>query len=815
MRSTISWTVLLAAAALPAFAEDKTPAARAAGPEVVTVTGSRTAPRSALDSLEPIDVISREAIESTSSAELVETLAALVPSFSVQTLPALDATIFVRPAQLRNLSPDQTLVLLNGKRLHRSAMMMNPSYGRAFQAPDLDQIPGMALSSIDVLRDGASALYGSDAIAGVINLNLDNSAGFRAFTQYGEHRQGDGEGTRTGARFGYNDGASFIALSGEYSEVGPTARSQPSLAVTQSRAAFPNVFFPDPEIRWGKPSREALRLAVTAGLKAGEFDLYAFGTYGEGSGIGDFNYRGPAGPFASLFADSSKFPGYNLKQIYPAGFTPYFKSEDQDVNLTAGARREFAGGLKFDASVSYGRNAIDYSMKNSINASLGPNSPRSFYDGGVEQEEISANADASLPVSLSFLAEPAVVAFGAEARNETFSITPGDPASYAIGPGAPQFACCSAGFPGFTPAISGQWSQDSLAVYADILIKPVESWSIDGAVRFEDFSTFGSSTTYKLSSRLELTQDLALRGAASTGFRAPTPAQSYSEGLSQFLSNTTLQITTAGRFKPTGPVANLMNQRPNVAIRPLVPEESRNLSLGVVWTPAFGLQVTLDAYRIEIDNRLNTTTTTYVLTAAETAALNALNIPNVQAISQANFLQNDYDTVTEGFDLIVSRDQSIGDGVLSLTGAFSHIEESITGGSRTLNPYSRQIAEDALPEDRATLSATYKIGPVELGGRLRYYGEWSDFQDSFPNNAAPGTAYPTYNPQVFRAMSFVDVSASYRLTERLRLTAGADNVFDTYPDKARWQSFRGLVYSRNAPYSTDGAYYFVRADINF
>jgi iron complex outermembrane receptor protein len=814
MKSFISWPAMIAAAALPAFAEDAPVARPSAAPEVVTVTGSRTAPRSALESLAPVDVISREAIEDTSSAELVETLAALVPSFSVQTLPALDATIFVRPAQLRNLSPDQTLVLLNGKRLHRSAMMMNPSYGRAFQAPDLDQIPGMALRSIDVLRDGASALYGSDAIAGVINLNLDDSPGFRAFTQYGEHKEGDGEGNRTGARFGVNDGSFFFAVSGEYSEVGPTARSQPSLAVTASRAAFPNVVFPDPEIRWGKPSREALRLAITTGVSAGEFDLYAFGTYGEGSGIGDFNYRGPAGPFASLFADSSKFPGYNLKQVYPAGFTPYFKSEDQDVNLTAGAKREFANGFKIDTSLSYGRNQIDYSMKNSINASLGPNSPRAFDDGGVEQEETAFNVDASLPLSMSFLAKPAILAAGIETRKETFSITPGDPASYAIGPGAPQFACCSAGFPGFTPAISGTWTQESQALYADLLIEPTENWSIDGAVRFEDFSTFGSSTTYKLSSRLEMTPALALRATASTGFRAPTPAQSYSEGLSQFLSNTTLQITTAGRFRPTGVVADLMNKRPGVAIRPLVPEESENLSFGFVWTPDFGLQVTLDAYRIEIENRLNTTTT-YTLTAAESAALAALNIPNVQTISQANFLQNDYDTVTEGFDLILSREQSIGGGVLALTAAYSHIDETITGGSRTLNPYSRQIAEDALPQDRATVSANYALGPIEVGARARFYGEWSDFQDSFPNNAAPGTTYPTYNPQVFGSITFVDLLASYRLNDAVRLSVGADNIFDAYPDKAKWQAFRGLVYSRNAPYSTDGAYYFLRADVAF
>ena len=788
----------------------------------VTITGSRAAPRTSTESLEPVDVLSRRMIEQTPSDELVETLAALIPSFSVQTLPALDATIFVRPARLRNLSPDQTLVLLNGKRVHRSAMMMNPSYGSAFQAPDLDQIPNSALKSIDVLREGAAAQYGSDAIAGVINLNLDDSDQLRGFAQYGAQYEGDGAGPRYGVHGGLRNDASFVAVTAEYANIGYTSRAIQSTNAAASQAAYPTLAFPNPDVHWGKPSRETTRVALTSGTTVGSYSLYAFGTYGKGTGVGDFNYRGPVGSYASVFKTSPVFPGWDLLKLYPTGFTPHFGSHDDDMSLVGGARTETDSGLKLDLSVGYGRNQIHYFMTNSINASLGPNSPTSFDDGAVKQEETNFNFDASYPLHIAALKDPVVVAVGAEQRREQFSIVAGEPASYAFGPGArgtPALACCSSGFPGYAPVNAGTWSQNSKAAYLDVYVPATARWNFNAAARYEDFNTFGNSVTYKLSSRFEVTKEVAIRGTVSTGFRAPTPAQTYSEGLSQFLPSATASITTTGRFSPIGPIAQILNQRPGVSILPLQPETSRSYSLGVVWDSSFGLQSTLDLFNVDIRHRLNTSTS-YVLTPAENAALTALNIPNLQDIYSANFLQNDYDTRNMGGEWVTTFNKPVGPGVLNVSAALSYIDTQITGGSRLLNVYSKQMTEDSLPKLRSTVSASYKLGAMDLTGRMRYYGQWSDWTDAFPNtaqntNAALSTYRANYAPQVFPGISFVDLVLSYELTRNVKVRVGADNVLNRYPAKAQWQTFRGLIYSRNTPYSTDGGYYYGRIELKF
>ena len=784
----------------------------------MTVVGSRAEPRTSLTSLAPVDVIASDVMERTGQAELVETLASLVPSFNVQTLPALDATIFVRPARLRNLSPDQTLVLLNGKRMHRSAMMMNPSYGSAFQAPDLDQIANSALKSVDVLRDGAAAQYGSDAIAGVINMNLDESAGFRTFAQFGQQFAGDGAGPRVGLHSGFRSANGFVALTGEYTKSGYTSRAVQGTNAASSQAAYPSVVFPSPAVHWGKPDREATRLAVTAGQNLGNVSLYAFGTYGWGTGVGDFNYRGPVGSYASVFKTSTVFPGWNLLSLYPAGFTPHFGSHDTDLSLVAGVKTELASGLKLDLSVGTGKNHIRYFMTNSINASLGPNSPTSFDDGAVDQTEMNINVDGSLPVKLFEPTKPGALSFGAEHRTERFEIIAGELASYTFGPGAygsPALPCCSSGFPGYAPVNAGSHDQSSQAAYADLDLPITKHWDVGAATRFEHYSTFGQSLTYKFGTRLALTSQFALRGTVSTGFRAPTTAQVYSEGLSQFLPSATASITTTGRFSPVGAVAQLLNKRTGVNIKPLEPETSNNLSAGLVWESGFGLQTTLDAYQIDIAHRLNTSTS-YVLTAAENAALTALHIPNLQDIYSANFLQNDYDTRNRGLDLVtVYNTRGVGAGDLTLTAALSYLETHITGGSRSVNPYAKQLTEESLPQQRATISASYKLGGVDLTLRSRYYGSWSDWTDVFPSSATPGTTYPTYNPQVFSPMTFHDVVANVSLGKHLDLKVGAENILNTYPDKSQYQAFRGLIYSRNSPYSTDGGYIYSRVDIRF
>ena len=782
--------------------------------QAVTIIGTRASPRTALDSMTPVDIISRQSIEQTAVSTLTDALADLVPSFNVQTLPALDATIFVRPARLRNLSPDETLVLINGKRMHRSAMMMNPSYGSAFQAPDLDQIATSSLKSIEVLRDGASAQYGSDAIAGVINLNLDDSLEWRGFAQTGKYFAGDGVGTRVGLHGGWGDRQAFFAMTTEYTRDGGTSRSVQSSNAAASQAAYPTLQFPNPDVSWGNPSREALRLAFNSAIEMSDKTLYSFGTYGQGNGTGDFNYRGPAGSYASLFANNAAFPGWNLKQVYPTGFTPHFKSSDNDMSFYVGVKSNAEPQqLKWDLSYGVGQNNIAYAMSNSINASLGPLSPTSFDDGGVHQTEHFINFDISKPISLTSYEEPAVWAAGVELKNEIFSISAGDPASYAFGPGAPSLSCCSSGFPGYSPLLTGVHQQGSKAAYADLFLPLSKRLSVDAALRYENYDSFGDSLTHKLSSRYEM-KPFAIRGSLSSGFRAPTTAQIYSEGLSQYLPSATSPIATVGRFSPVGPVAQLLDQRAGVAITSLKPETSNNLSLGTTWELDHGYSGSLDFFKIDVNNRLNASST-YTLTPSETAALNATKIPNLQNVSQANFLQNNFNTTTQGVELVLQDSSRLAGGKLNSSLALSVINTKVNSGSITANPYAKQVYENSLPKNRATLSSTYTTGSWDIMGRVRYYGSWTDWSDAFPSTATPGATYPTYNPQVFSAITFADISVGYALDKNTKITVGADNVFNTYPDASKSQTFRGLIYSRNSPYSTNGGFYYARVSAKF
>jgi iron complex outermembrane receptor protein len=780
----------------------------------VTVIGTRANARTALDSMVPIDIIGKAALEQTAASSLTDALAVLAPSFSVQTLPALDATIFVRPARLRNLSPDQTLVLINGKRMHRSAMMMNPSYGSAFQAADLDQIASSAIKSIDVLRDGASAQYGSDAIAGVININLTDSLKWSGFAQAGKYFAGDGPGNRIGFQGGFGEPNAFLAIAVENSKDGFTSRANQSSNAAASQAAFPALSFPNPDVHWGNPDREALRFAFNGAIKNPETTLYTFGSLGQGSGVGDFNYRGPVGSYASIFAANAAFPGWTLKQVYPTGFTPRFKSNDDDMSFYMGVKSNpKADDMKWDLSYGMGSSKIDYSMSNSINASLGPASPTSFYDGGVKQVEQYINLDVSKAIAIAGLEEPAVLAGGAEVRNEKFSINAGDAASYAFGPGAPSLSCCSAGFPGYSPLQAISKTQTSKSLYTDLFMQLNQQLSVDGALRYEQYDAFGDSLTYKLSTRYDV-KPFALRGTASTGFRAPTTAQLYSEGLSQFLPSATSPITTLGRFSPVGPVAKVLNQRSGVAIVALKPEESENFSIGAVWDNKSGLSASLDFFKINVTNRLNSSAA-YTLTTAENAALTALNIPNLQNIYQASFLQNDFNTTTQGFEFVLQDTRNIANGKLNSSFAFSQMGTEVTGGTRATNPYSKQMYEDSLPKNRATLSSTYITSSWEFMARARYYGSWSDWTDAFPSSAKPGTTYPVYAPQVFGGITLGDIAVTYLWDKNTRVTFGADNLFDVYPDKSQSQTFRGLIYSRNAPYSTSGGYYYTKLTTKF
>lgn len=766
--------------------------------ESMIVTGTRASNRTAFDTLAPIDILAGAQIEGTVSSDLSDSLAQLIPSFTVQRLPMADGQVFVRPAQLRNLSPDQTLVLVNGKRRHRSAHLT----GRGSQAVDLAQIPSSAIKRVEVLRDGASAQYGSDAIAGVINIILDDTTGFSSFAQISEYYEGDGQQMQAGARAGFDFGTNgVLSVFAEYTDADLTSRSRQRPDAIVFQQANPQLNVPDPVQRWGKPQRDALRAGfnVFSALNA-RSEVYAFATYGQGSGVSDFNWRNPVG--TSAYRTTALDPAYNLFAIFPTGFAPKFGQDDTDVNFAAGLRSNGESALFWDISATTGKNEIDYFIRETINASLGSKSPTAFRAGILAQSDLNLNADASYALKVDGLHQPINLAFGLERREETYEIKAGDLASYQVGPlaavGLPSGAN---GFPGYSDRQAGKFDQQSWAAYVDIEAELSEALTVGSALRYEDYSDFGDTTDYKLSARYAFTEDFALRATMSSGFRAPTPGQLESERTSQGLNTTTLNLVTSGRFNPTGPVANIINSRAaGQVIRPLQAETSDNLSIGLTYRTNSGLLATIDAYRVDVMDRFSSRGG-FQLTNADRQQLSALGIPGGESITNVAFFQNVFDTRTQGIDLVLSYGADVGGGRINLTGALNInstevVREDVAG---VFNDVSRRIFEDSNPSNNASTGVEYAIGQWTMTARARYYGSWTDTDDS---------ANVIY--QDFSAETFVDAAVAYAFASGLTLRVGAENIFDSYPDEARKQANRGLIYSRNSPYDTDGGKYYLR-----
>ena len=799
LMTTAAWTVLALALAQPAFAEIDAAASGASAEdlEAVIVTGTRRADRTAFESAAPIDVISESVLESTVSDELMEKLVAAVPSFNVQRLPAADGQAFVRPATLRGLSPDHTLVLVNGKRRHRSAVLG----GRGAQGVDLGQLPSFAIKRIEVLRDGASAQYGSDAIAGVINLILNDQPGFAAFGQAAQYFEGDGTMYEGGFRAGWalGDGGHLVATL-TYTDSEATSRTRQRPDAIAFQAANPNLQVRNPVQRWGQPDRDATRFVVDAAVPLNDaVELYGFATYSDSSGVTDFNWRNPSNDTA--YRNSPAFPGWNLAQLYPAGFSPKFGQDETDYAINAGLRGELGNGLAWDFNASLGQDKVDYFISETINASFGPQSPTAFRAGILTQREQNLNLDFNKPLELGFLAETANLAFGAERRVETYKIEAGDPMSDQVGPGAVAgLPSGSNGFPGYSSAQAGSWDQTSYAGYVDLDLAWTESFSTNVAIRHEDFSEFGSTTDGKIAARYEISPDWAVRGAVSTGFRAPTPGQLNSTRTSQGLDTTTLQLFTAGRLSPSNPVAQFFGAKP------LEPETSTNYSVGLVYRSAeHGLTGSLDYYQIEVDDRF-ASSPNFTVTPAIRAELLKLGVPGADSLTSVSYFTNSFNTRTRGLDAVGSWKTHLADGDLTLTAAYNWNDTKVTRSKLTeVSKLARINIEDGLPEHTGNVAATYAYGRFEGTARVRYYGDWTDAQSQSSADLI----------QTFGARTFVDLSASAAITEQVKVTIGAENIFNTYPDEATFQASRGLIYSRNAVYDTDGGLYYVRLNAKF
>lgn len=788
--SSLAVSLALASPALAdeAAASSEVDAAEQLASDTIIVTGTREGTRTQFDAMAPVDVLSQDLVSSSVSGDLNDRLAQLLPSFNVQRLPANDGLAFVRPATLRALSPDHTLVLVNGRRFHRSALLGS----RGAQASDLAAIPNLAVGQIEVLRDGASAQYGSDAIAGVVNIILDEKPGMHTVSQISRYYEGDGTEYLMGLRGGVKLGdRGFVSVTGEWNKQEATSRTRQRPDAIAFQKANPSLTVPDPVQRWGQPDVETIKGSANLRYEvAPELAIHALVIGQQGEGVTDFNWRNPAST-GSVFNASSAFPGFSFRSIYPTGFTPRFGTRYADIQANGGLGGSLTDALTYDLTAGLGRSIIDYNMSESLNASLGPVSPTSFYLGRLEQREFTLNADFVYRIDLGG-AEPVNAAFGYERREETYKVGMGDPASYAIGPGAATgLAPNSNGFPGFGPLQAGSFKQTSNAGYLDLEWKAAPILTLGAAGRYEDYSTFGDSFTYKLSARIEPVAGLGLRGTYSTGFRAPTPAQSNSRSVTQGLDTTTMQIFNTGRLAINDPLAVALGSKE------LQPEKSKSATFGIAWRNDSGWNITLDAYQIDVRNRFG---------ESRTFAVPA-NFDNPNRFTSVRYFTNDFATRTRGIDFVVNLRRKLGAGTLNTSIAYNYNQTRVSSGTSAAiaNATQRRIFQERLPSENATGSIAYEIGAFDLMVRGRYYGPWTDVSGN-----ATGELF-----QRFGGIALFDAAVTYKVSENFALKVGAENLFGTYPDEATNQAVRGLIYSRNAPYDTDGGQYYARLDIRF
>lgn len=773
------------------------------GPEVLpslVVTGTRQLGRSSAESLGPVDVVPASVVRASVSSELTDVLMQSVPTFNVQRLTIGEGLAFVRPARLRGLSPDQTLVLVNGRRQHRSAFI-SPS---GYQAVDLGQIASFSLQRVEVLRDGASAQYGSDAIAGVINLVLRDSPGFEGYGQVAQYFGGDGLNRQAGFNYGFQFGGGGLNLGYESSNAERTSRSVQRADALAFVRAHPEraPFVPNPVQRWGQPDRRAQRLTLNgrADLPGG-VSLYGHGLIGFSDGLDDFNWRNPDTNAAfrrSTFQNGPTAiqPSFSLVESFPGGFTPYFGTKDLDWSALLGARGGAGSEWRWDFAAGAGRNRLDYFLRNTVNASFGALSPREFDAGGLRQSEWNLNADLVYQPKRWEMARPTTIAFGGESRREAFRIRPGDRFSWDVGPLA-DLPVGSNGFPGWSPRQAVEADRQSEAGYLDVEATPVGGLSLGVAVRSERFSDFGSTSNGKVSARIEPAPGFAVRGTASTGFHAPTPGLSNYTRTSQGLLPGTSTLFTSGQIAVTNPVAQFLGAR---ALRP---EEAVNTTLGAVWTGR-GFTVTLDAYRIDVRDRLNISQS-FALTAAQRAQLVATGVTDAANLNSVNFLTNAFDTRTQGLDISATRAWRLASGARLTANAAWNLNRTraVRFDPRIISADGRINLERRIPGSNGSLGLSVEQGAWTVQARLRYFGTWTDAQ-------ANSTIV-----QEFGDRALADLSVTRKLPGRSSIVAGAENLFDRYPDKAVFNAANGLVYSRNSPYDADGGRWYLRFNFGF
>lgn len=787
--------------ATPALAQDQT---QADSVDDIVVTGTRVQNRSRLDSVAPVDVVTAETLQQRGSTELATQLAATVPALNFPRPSATDGTDSIRPATLRGQGPDQTLVLVNGVRRHATALVnTNGSVGRGSAAVDLNAIPSTAVERIEVLRDGAAAQYGSDAIAGVLNLRLRKaSSGGGASVTYGGYRTDytgfygggkdlkDGEALTVAGWQGFSLGSDgFLTASVEYRDRDRTNRSDIDPRFTPA------------EVRGGQgdPKSEDLAVYLNAGKPLADgWEAYGWVGYQTRDASAAAFYRTPT--------DNAQNPAYTSGRVYPNGYLPYILTDTTDWTATGGLKGQ-AAGFDIDINLGYGKNKIDFSVENTLNPSLGPTSPTKFYAGSLAYDQLVFGIDASRGYDVGFYG-PLNVAFGLEARRESYQIGAGEPGSYQRGTflniGGTDLNWGSRGFTGFTPANEVDKDRNNVGVYVDLEGELVENFTASAALRYENYSDFGDNLSGKLAARYDFTPSFAVRGAISTGFRAPSLQQQYfTQTAILYINNVPYETGTFPSVSPVG-----------VALggTPLEAETSTNYSLGLVYRRG-AFELTADAYRIDIKDRiiLSETLTGSATAAVGTNARTIFDLLQPYGATAARFFINGVNTETTGLD-VVARYRVLADvGSLDFTLAANVNDFDVTKTPETrtgilptpVSLFARQATlrfEEGTPPWKTVFQTDFTR--AKLGGTFRVTG--------YGDVLAPGATEAT-DLQLGVGV-VVDVEARYQLTDRLTLAVGADNVLDEYPRQIlRANNTSGAFpFSNFSPYGFNGRFVYGR-----
>ncbi len=767
------------------------------GDELV-VLGSRAA-RTATETPVPVDVLSSEDLENIGLSETSRMIQFLAPSFNFSTSAISDGTDIVRPSTLRGLGPDQTLVLVNGKRRHTSALVhVNGSIGRGTAGVDLNAIPPSAIERIEILRDGAAAQYGSDAIAGVINVILKQGTDTtRIDLTAGQHYEGDGETLQVGVNHGWEIGdAGFFNVTAEVRNRGFTNRA--GLDPRQIYASLPDGS-PDPREagynrlnhRYGDAESENLHLFFNGEIPSGDGGFYFFGGVSERDGES---------------AGFNRLPGQSRTNIFlhPDGHLPLINTTVDDTSVAIGYRGSIGDSWSYDAGVVNGENKFNFFISNSANTSLGADSPTSADAGTLKFDQTTFNLDLFGTIGKSF------VAAGFEYREDGYQIVAGEPVSYEDGGVPNQFGGVSpAGiqvFPGFQPVNEVNASRDSMALYGDVEIPVSDKFLVGLAARFEDFSDFGNTVDGKLTGRFEVNDSFALRGSVSTGFRAPSLHQSNLANIStQFVDvGGVLTPVEVGTFRNPSPLTTVLG------VPTLTEETSTSLSFGFTARPKDNLSITADIYSIDIDDRI-------VLSGRfSTGIPQVAPLLDSIGVGAGQFFVNALDTETEGLDLVIAYSTPAGEGKVDLTGAFNWTSTDILDiktppllaglGETLFNEIERVYIQEAQPHQHYNLSARYSKGDFSGIVRANYFGKV----------ASTESASDPARKQVFAGKWLTDFDLSWKFGGSYKLHLGANNIFDTYPDEnIPSNSFNGIfVYPRRtAPFGFNGGYYYTRISI--